>query len=342
MLATTPTLLTLALLCGSSQDPDQIPDEIVVETFGLRSVERATVLEAVGEPALAMLDEEALLDRLRAVSGVEDASVALIAVEEGSILYVGIREEGSAFEPAHRDAPTGELTLPAEIVQAYDAFLAAAHDAVLAGEAGEDHAAGHMLMKFAPARAVQRRFEALADEHFEALRGVLRDARDAEHRRAAAMVIAYHPDKLSIKDDLVRATRDSDATVRNNAIRNLGVLMDWAKKQRVNLAVDKQPFFGLLGSLEWSDRNKALLLLALAGVDAGDLPDRHRGEILAALGEMASWRSDGHSMPAALVLGRLAGRSDLQTVLGARRTAGDPEARSKWVEKLLGAASAPR
>ena len=71
---------------------------------------------------------------------------------------------------------------------------------------------GHAMMDFAPARTQQERFVEFAAVHLDVLRRVLREAADAKHRQAAAMVIAYAADKQGIIDDLVAAASDADAT----------------------------------------------------------------------------------------------------------------------------------
>jgi hypothetical protein len=333
-------LLALALAAAPQQAPERPPIGSI-ETFGLRAVPRSAVLEATGiEPgAQAQIHSEELLARLRSLEGVADASASLVTVDDQTILYVGIREDGAPRGPVYRAPPTGTIRLPEEIVAAYEALLATLPAAIAAGETREDHGPGHAMMEFAPGRAQQERFVELAAAHLEVLGRVLREAGDETHRRSASMVIAYAPDKQRIVEDLVYASNDADPTVRNNAVRNLSVLVDWAATQGRRIEIDPQPFLSLLGSLEWSDRNKGLALLTLRGLDADTVPTDQREELLASLAEMAQWQTMGHCLPAALLLGRLAGRSDMEIFMDVRGSEGDRAARAKWVEQLLDAAS---
>ncbi len=66
----------------------------------------------------------------------------------------------------------------------------------------------------------------------------------------------YYTDRLS----MVRAARDSDEEVRNNATRALSVLV----RSNAELGRDIQPdaFIGMLNSGSWTDRNKSASLMS--------------------------------------------------------------------------------
>lgn len=308
-----------------------------VETFGLHKLTRLRIVETIGAQQPGKVDEQELLKKLRSLEGVADASVAAVAVDKQTVLYVGIRESSDAdlAAPSYRAAPTGEVQLPAAIVQSYDALLVETEKAVALGKTGEKSPNGHSLMDYLPARRHQEQFVAHAAAHLDLLRRALHQAQDAEHRRVAALVIGYAKDKQAIVGDLVRASNDPDSTVRNNAVRNLAVLLQWAKDKRVKVDVDIRPFLAQLHSLTWSDRNKSLLLLTMAGVDATQIPAAQREDVLAALTEMAQWQTFGHCLPAALLLGKLAGYSDFAVYAAMKRTEGKREARAQWVEAAL-------
>ena len=84
-----------------------------------------------------------------------------------------------------------------------------------------------------------------------------------------------------------------------------------APPARATVRIPPEPLVSLLGSPAWSDRNKASLALA----QLTERPDPAllrllRQQALAPLAEMARWKSEGHAMPAFMILGRIAGRSD--------------------------------
>lgn len=67
---------------------------------------------------------------------------------------------------------------------------------------------------------------ACAVENAPLIERVLASSADDEQRIAAAELLGFAPESRSQIDALVRATRDSNETVRNNAMRALAVLAD--------------------------------------------------------------------------------------------------------------------
>lgn len=82
--------------------------------------------------------------------------------------------------------------------------------AVLRGGIQDDHSQGHSLVDDPACRRIQEQFLMFAGSNLDELRRVLREA----------------------ADDLQAATRDPDSTVRNNAVRALGVVAEYARKLR--------------------------------------------------------------------------------------------------------------
>ena len=62
-------------------------------------------------------------------------------------------------------------------------------EAVRAGETEESDSLGHSMMEYAPARAVQRRYQAYAAGNIPLLRNVLRNSGDGVHRALAGGVL---------------------------------------------------------------------------------------------------------------------------------------------------------
>lgn len=105
---------------------------------------------------------------------------------------------------------------------------------------------------------------------------------------------------------LVRAARDSDEEVRNNATRALSVRV----RSNAELGRDVQPdtFIEMLNSGSWTDRNKsASLLEQLTMSRNAERLGKIRSLALNSLIEMASWRRAGHAYFSRMVLGRVRG-----------------------------------
>jgi hypothetical protein len=296
----------------------------IIDFYGLGRVSASEVRRALplkeGDP-ISIVDDErpAILAeverRLSRLPGVARAHAHLVCCDEGrAILYVGIEEQGAALQ-IFRAAPRGDVRLAADIVQAGREFSTAFMAAVQRGEAGEDASQGHSLVHDPATRSVQQRFVGYAARDQKALRRVLGESSDAGHRELAAQVLGYVTDKQDVVGDLVDAMRDSSAEVRNSAMRALAVFARAAPSAaRPRVRVPYDPFIALLRSPVWTDRNKAsFALVELSERRAPVLLAKLRQEAMTPLVEMARWKSEGHAMPALMILGRIAGKSDEAT-----------------------------
>ena len=284
----------------------------IVDFYGLRQVTEAQVREALRIAEGNAITESTLSGaekRVRAVPGVNNARVDGVCCDDGKLLvYVGIEEKGTSA--VHFSAPPkGHSRLPDEVVRAGAAFDTAFEKAAERGDFQEDHSNGHSLMHDPDARAVQEGFAALADRYGGQLREVLRDSNKRQQRALAAQVLGYASDKASVVEDLSSAMRDSDADVRNNAMRALWLIAAFAQKapdRKIQVPAD--PFVELLNSLTWTDRNKSsLALMALTESREPALLSALRQKALPSLIEMARWKSRGHAVASVMILGRVAG-----------------------------------
>jgi hypothetical protein len=165
-------------------------------------------------------------------------------------------------------------------------------------------------MRDPAARSVQMRFIAWARQP-ENLRSVLRNSSDASHRALAAHILGHAADPQAVIPYLVDAIADSSDEVRNNAMRALAVIARAQSDSPRPVRVPPEPFVAMLDSPVWSDRNKAALaLMELTTSRDRVLLGYLRREALGPLTEMARWKSEGHAMPAFMILGRIAGRSE--------------------------------
>jgi len=306
--------LTASLLLAQSPPADLIPPIGVIDFYGLRKVSEAQVREVLGvkEGDHPPSSTSAIVKRLEKIPGVLQARLDRGCCHAGkATLYVGIQEEAAPrFD--FRTPSQLDIALPQKVVEDYENFEEAMMEAVFKGDAGEDYSQGHSLAHNPAVRAVQERFIVHAERHLKRLREVLRDSADAQQRAIAATVIGYAPDKRAVLDDLQGAVRDSDGSVRTNAMRSIGTIAMLAQRQpELGIEISPTGFIEMLNSLVWTDRNKALMVLRslTEGRDPGVLRQL-REHSLPSLVEVARFKSAGHALPAYLILGRMAGLSD--------------------------------
>jgi hypothetical protein len=278
-----------------------------IEFYGLRTLTADKILSAVrlkpGSPIPPSKGD--LQDKIAEVPGVVLARVEAVCCQGNDVtLFIGIEERGAAH-PAFRSAPSGEATLPEELVNAYQLFLAAVQKAATRGAGAEDLTAGHSLMDDPQARAYQERFVQFATTNLEALRAVLQNGPDPDQRAIAAAVIGYTPKKQDVVNDLQAAVQDPDDSVRVNAIRSLNAFAVSGIK------VAPTWFVELLNSVVLSDRVESVrALLTLTDRPAPTVIDLLRARSLPSLVEMARWKNPRYALPPFLLLARVAGVPD--------------------------------
>jgi len=322
-------VITIFSLSHLAAAEDKAPVELAstsskivsIDTYGLHTVTNESVIEAaglqVGDEPPSRKQVRQIIKRLQSVPHVQQADVAIIRVGGPNggppqpVIFIGILETGRPSITYH-EKPTREMELPLEIIQTYRESEHAMIAAFQKGIVQDDHSEGHALIGDEAAREIQRKLVPLADQHYNQIVQVLRNAKDADQRRTAAWVIAYSHDKKQVAAELVVATQDPDGVVRNNAMRGLGVILAYAKAHpELALQVPIDPFVEMLESLDWTDRNKALFVLdgLTDGKDAASLAQL-REKSVPTLAEMSRWKSEGHAMMPFQLVGRIAGLSN--------------------------------
>jgi hypothetical protein len=304
----TSLLISLALTLSAGVTNESVPNIGAIDFYGVRTVPKDRLRQALqikeGDPATTGKEES--VRRLEEVPKVSRAGLTFVCCDAGkTTLYVGIQEEDSpAVE--FRPAPQGSAQLPADILRDGAAITEALSNAVIKGDAAEDHLQGHALSVNPEVRAIQQRFVEYASRDLDSMRTVLRTSPDPSHRALAAEVIGYAPRKRQVVSALLRGMKDPAPKVRNNCMRALVVIAEFARRSpREHIQVPSAPFVDLLHSLEWSDRNKAAAALRA-------LTETRDSEILAVLAqrgkepleEMARWKSPSHAYDAFVLLGR--------------------------------------
>lgn len=203
--------------------------------------------------------------------------------------------------------PAGKLKLPPAVVELYDQTMEASSASVLKGNGREDSSQGYALsMSDSALREKQLAVRAYATKHDALIRAVLKTSSETKQRIVAAHLLGYVRQSTTQIADLVRATRDPNDVVRNNATRALGVLA--ASSPTVAARIPARPFIEMLNSGSWSDRNKAGGLLSILTRSRDPkLLAQLRSDAVISLIEMARWRSTGHASAARLMLGRIGG-----------------------------------
>lgn len=317
-----------------------------VDFYGIRTVDPVEIEGAlgfeVGDPS--EVDKEAVRGRLIAIEGVRDAVVIGMRIPGSVTLLVGIQEDGAA-ELELRPQPEGEVPCPEGLVEAYTKAMDLGYEGMMKGVSGEEIVDGHSFSEYEPVRELEHFLAELAFDRPDELLRVLHESRDATQRTAAAKAASYLDDKQLVVEALGHAMTDPDPSVRNNAVRALSVLAQWANGQddfRVEL--DPGPALAMLESLQWTDRNKgAALLYRLSEGRDPELLAQLREASIPALAEMALWHSVGHATYSVVMLGRLAGHTDEEVKAkdAAARAKGD-EAHRTFVNSLRAKAEAAK
>ena len=309
-------VLALTVSAAAAQAPQapQAPKIGDINFYGLRKVTPEKLLGRLelkpGDPLPHSKGD--LEERIEEIPGVVQARVQAVCCEGATaILFIGVEEKGSPHFDYH-SPPAGSATLPQEIVDTYGEFLTAVERAARSGNTAEDLSAGHSRMADPAAAALQEKFAGFAAANLSLLSDVLRHGSEADQRAVAAAVIGYSPSKEQVLNDLQYALQDADETVRGNAVRSLKAVAVLAQKQpQLGLKISPTWFVEMLNSLALSDRAQSAeaLVILTDQRDAATL-DLMRTRALAALVEMARWKTLRYALPAFLLVGRIAAMPD--------------------------------
>jgi len=311
MIRSLPMILVLLLrLSAACQDGKVRLGE--VEFFGTSGIDLQTVRSAVpaheGDefsfeeiPALRFRIKESIKQR----TGIEPTDVAPVCCDGRGSLMVFIGLPGKNSESfAYRPQPKGSIGLSEEMVNLYQQEMVLGSEAVQK-QSIEDRSKGYALSVYPPLRAKQLAMREYAVHNGRRLCRVLGYSADSQQRTIAAQFLGYANQDHNQITCLVRASRDRDEGVRNNAVRALAVLA----QSNVTIAtrIPAAGFVSMLNSGIWTDRNKATSLLSI-------LTMRRNSRLLLALQsraldsliEMARWQNPGHADSARTILGRIA------------------------------------
>ena len=285
-----------------------------IEVYGARKVSVQKIRSAVGIKAGDPLpSREDVEDRIDKIPGIVASRVeAACCSEHSMILYVGVEEKDQPHFEFH-PAPTGDITLPPELVTNYHDFLDAVSESIRGKNADEDLTNGYSLMADPECRQLQQGFLPFADRDLALLDRVLRESADPEQRSIAAYVLQYAPRTPNrsriMMNALQYALQDQDDMVRENAMRSLQAVTVGARlhpEQQIH--IEPTWFVELMNSVVWSDRhNAALALVNMTDKGAPETLALLRERALGSVLEMARWHNLPDALPAFILAGRLAG-----------------------------------
>lgn len=247
-------------------------------------------------------------------------SVAPVYVPDlqGWILYTDI-EPPAASSLTWKPKPAGAAKLAPEIVALYEHAMERFVNGGI--EAGDETAEGYSLSKDPIMRADELKLIDYARAHAADVYRVLKTSTSSRDRIAAAWIAGYATKGKDQVAALIGAVTDPDSSVRNNSIRVLAVLA--SHNPNVARQIPADPFIPMLHSLTWTDRNKAMAVLApVTAVRDPKTLESLRRRAVEPLRQMSQWTYRGHSSMALLLLGRIAGIPEerLQTLLASHDT----------------------
>ena len=282
----------------------QVPGVREINLYGLRSVtpdavRRASRLQS-GEPLPpSKIDME---ERIAAVPGVRSARVEAVCCQGKEVTaFIGV-EERTGPHPTFHALPAGQVSLPDELMSAYQQFLAVLRQRASVSK-GESQPRDPALVE------IEEKFTTFAADHFAELRTALRDDPEDAERAAAAIVIGYVADKAAIVDDLIYAAHDPDESVRSNALRSLqAVAIVGAADPAQGIRIEPGAMVDLLHSIVLSDRLETVdLFVTLTDLRNQEALSALRVRALRTLIEMARWESLRYALRPFVLAGRVAG-----------------------------------
>jgi hypothetical protein len=287
-----------------------------IDFFGVQGMDTAPILKALPIQSgqvleIATMDStiSAVRKAVHAASGLTVTSVEAVCcdVKDTYDFYIGL--PGSSYRLIkHAATPTKGEMLPPEALQLYKQDLDMVQEAIEHGAGGEDDSKGYALTKYPAAQKIQLAMRAYAVSNTAEVERVLRQSEYSGQRQASAMLLGYSDRSAETVAALAAAANDADSEVRNNATRALEVMQASGSLK----GLDATPFIELLYSGDWSDRNKASILLYRVTESRDPALLLKLKDAMGPLIDGARWHSEGHAEPFLVILGRMGGISKVR------------------------------
>ncbi|WP_332737560.1 HEAT repeat domain-containing protein [Flavihumibacter sp.] len=289
-----------------------------IDVFGNRKIPSDSILSYISLKEGDSINPvsfkpDSIISALKTIPGIRDVTVSPVCcdVRNGYSIYIGIAETGANLL-TYRSAPKHDLRLSDDIMQSYRNFHEQVKEGAKKGEVSEEYVKGYSLLTYSAARKEQSNFIGFAKQKYPELDKVLKHSKYAEHRAAAAQVIAYCADKKKVAESLLYAINDPDEDVRNNATRAISILAGYlSESPDTKVTIPATPFIDMVNSVSWTDRNKgAMALLELTRTNDKDILEQIRKHALPSVIEMARWKNRGHALFSLIILCRMAGEDE--------------------------------
>lgn len=328
----------IAMLVSSSTGRLEAQTLEAIDLFGTSQITAEQVRARFGDSIRTMVRVRMTGDRERARSIYDQVKAGIHAMgdfayvelalvsypeREATYLTVDVVDEADRAERmSFSSAPSGDVPDPGGLLAAWKEYEDVGLRLLMNGEISSSPTcrAHHCLWGFDhPELAPYRDRFATVPEHKDELIRVLENDRDPEDRGAAAYLLAHLEGVQEVVDALLPAVTDPDETVRNNAMRVLGIVVN----EHPGVDLDLDPVLRAVRFPATTDRNKAMLILfGVAG--RPELRDRIARQAGPVLLEALRLQQPNNHDTAYLILKRLSGES-----LGER----DYQAWGRWLEE---------
>lgn len=313
-------MIALCCLCcglpvesNTPQDPAAISKQISVQTvkvggiyyFACEGIDLKKIKHVMsvkeGEvvqfspPEMRKLKQR-LLDAVHQATDDEPSDIAIIASDSTCYCYIGLR--GKNLENSTISIGSVGARSPLKVSEKLQAHYL---EVLQADFRSSENRSGTEKLKANLLREELIK-ESLKDAD-ELLR-ISRSSSDALHRRIANYCLALIANSADQMDALARATHDSDANVRNDAIKFIATI---GQKESLQALVPAVQLIPLLNSPNWGERNKGVdLVCQYTKSRQPEFLDELKRQAMPSLKEMAAWDPD-HARSALFILGRIGG-----------------------------------
>ena len=281
----------------------------IIDFFGYKGIDIEAVRKALpvhaGDAIQKDLKKQIELV-VKQITGRKTTDVAIICcVNQGdSVIFIGL--PGASSRTFALNPPPGGSARPSpELLRVYENMERAEEAALHKGMSGEDVSRGYRLLKEPGARAADLVLRQYALNHEDELLALAESSR-AHDRAIAIDTLGFGARTRRQMAALVRASRDPDSLVRNEATRAIGEILEGDDKASSEVPVDM--YIEMVSSGVWTDRNKASVVLdALTESRDPAVLAKLKAEASEALLEMARWQVGGWASVPRVILGRIAG-----------------------------------
>ena len=197
------------------------------ELVGTRETPRDAILARLAVPVGEPYDKEVAAGLAAACAALAEP-LSLLAVRcaplrktgEGAYLVVDVVERSEPERLASAPAPAGDVSLPAELIDAYRRLEEGYTERLMAGRPVPESAdAGYLDFADPDLHAIALELLAAAPPHRELLLRAVAEDRDAADRARAATLLHWVPDKPAAIGAVHRLLDDPDEMVRNDVSR---------------------------------------------------------------------------------------------------------------------------